>query len=188
MEERAWLSLSTHLSHIQTARHTPLRHSSPYYQIDGSVELHDWGFWAMHSCVVSYRPLHWPVYGSIGRQIFTLCSSEMPPAIGSEFFPPVLKRGDWEVADWSADLNLKGCAVRGRGEPGQLCYTSPLSIYNAAVAGEGIQSEALNVDILKCIVSLTRAPVKQFWPDVVGSGTLWYFTGNTPYVCGVKNK
>lgn len=81
----------------------------------------------------------------------------MPLAIGLEFFL-VLKRGEWEVADWSTDLNLKGCAVIGRGESGQLCYTSPLSIHNMTAAGECIQSEALNVDTLKCsILTCSRA-------------------------------
>lgn len=51
--------------------------------------------------------------------------------LGVCFFSPVpllvLKSGEWKVAGWSADLNLKGCAVISRGEPGQLCYASPLS-------------------------------------------------------------
>lgn len=65
-----------------------------------------------------------------------------------EFFL-VLKRAEWEVADWSTDLNLKGCAVIGRGESGQPCYTTPLSIHIMMAAGECIQSDALNVDTLK---------------------------------------
>lgn len=57
-----------------------------------------------------------------------------------------VKRREWELCGWSTDLNLKGCAVIGRGESGQLYYTSPLSIHNMTSAGECIQSEALNVD------------------------------------------
>lgn len=30
--------------------------------------------------------------------------------LGVFFSPPILKREDWEVADWSTDLGLKGCA------------------------------------------------------------------------------
>lgn len=104
---------ATHVSLVHSTRHPPLGPGSPYYQIDGSLELHDWGYWASQRSVVLYRPQLWPVCGSTGRRSFTLCSSEMlPSAIGSEFFfsPPILKREDWEVADWSTDLGLKGCA------------------------------------------------------------------------------
>lgn len=66
----------------------------------------------------------------------------------------VLKRGEREVADWSTDLNLKGCAVIRRGESGQLCYTRSLSIHRMTAAEECIQSEVLNVDTLKCSVRL----------------------------------
>lgn len=58
----------------------------------------------------------------------------------------ILKREEWEVAGWSTDLNLKGCAVIGRGESGQLYNSSLLSIHDMTAAGECIQSEALNVD------------------------------------------
>lgn len=68
-------------------------------------------------------------------------------AIGLEFFL-VLKEEEWGVADWSTDLNLKGCAVIYSGESGQLCYTNPVSIHNEPVAGECIQSEVLGVNTL----------------------------------------
>lgn len=103
----------THVSLIHSTQHPPLGPGSPYHQIDGSLELHDWGYWASQRSVVLYRPQLWPVRGSTGRRSFTLCSSEMlPSAIGLEFFffpAPILKREDWEVADWSTDLGLKGC-------------------------------------------------------------------------------
>lgn len=142
------LLLSTHLSEIHTTRPTPLRLSSPYHQLDWSLELHNWGFWARYFAVVLWGPLHWPVHGSIGRRMFTLCSSEVSQQLAWSFPVPfhVLRREEWEVAAWSTDLNLKGCAVIDRGESGQLCYTCPLSIHGMTAAGLCIQSEALNVD------------------------------------------
>lgn len=72
--------------------------------------------------------------------------------------------------------------VIGRGESGQLCCTSPLSIYNATVAGECIQSEALNVDTPKCMVSL----VEQIQPDLPVCTVIFHRKHNACGQCKVN--
>lgn len=95
----------------------------------------------------------------------------------------VAKRKEWEVAGRSADLNLQGCAVIGRGESGQLYYTCPLSIHNMTSAGEWIQSEALNVDRYSHFgVPLTWEAVEQLPANVVCSCN-FFLPQNTLSIC-----
>lgn len=115
--------------------------SFPYHSIDGSVEIQNSDFCTRRYSLVSYRPARWPEGNGGGFLRMLIWIQYLGEGWGS---------------DWCADLNLKACAVAGRGRSGQPCSTSLLSIRDVTSAGEGLErrcSLCREQEIQRCVRS-----------------------------------